>query len=214
MRISLRIGRRPALLRLAVAGVAGAGGGAATRGFLSSTESVLIAWDITALSYLALTWPAIWRLDAEGTERLATTEDNTRLATDTVIFGAALTSLLGMALLLVSRATGGTRLGEVIPGLGGVLLSWALIHTMFTLRYARLYYDNNAGGLLFSQETPPSYSDFAYVAFTVAMTFQPADTRVTTGQMRMMLLRHSLVSYMFGAAIFALVIQFLGRLTI
>ena len=55
-------------------------------------------------------------------------------------------------------------------------LSWGLVHTLFTLRYASLYYHGPDGGVNFNQAEPPNYGDFAYLAFTVGMTFQVSDT--------------------------------------
>jgi uncharacterized membrane protein len=196
---------------LAVAAVIGAAGGVATSFLGRSAEAALIGWDLTALTYLVITWPVILPLDAERTRQLATVEDNTRGWTDAVLFSAAMASLLGLGLLLVSRARAdGARLQELSVGLAGVLLSWALIHTIFTLSYARLFYDHDQGGVDFNQAAPPAYSDFAYLAFTVGMTFQVSDTAVTSRAMRHTVLRHALVSYLFGAVIFAVTINLLA----
>ncbi len=50
-------------------------------------------------------------------------------------------------------------------------MAWAAVHTVFTTRYARLYYSGSDGGIDFNQDDPPQYSDFAYLAFTIGMTF-------------------------------------------
>ena len=92
------------------------------------------------------------------------------------------------------------------------MLSWALIHTIFTLRYARLFYSQEHGGIDFHHQSPPAYSDFAYLAFTVGMTFQVSDTELTTRQMRATVLRHALVSYLFGAVFVAMTINLLAQL--
>jgi uncharacterized membrane protein len=173
----------------------------------------LIGWDLTALTYLVMTWPVILPLDAERTRRLATAEDQTRGWTDALLFSAALASLLGLGVVLRGQGHGdGTRLRELAVGLAGVVLSWALIHTTFTLRYARLFYGEDPGGINFNQPAAPAYSDFAYLAFTVGMTFQVSDTNVTTGTMRAAVLRHALVSYLFSAVILALTINLLAGL--
>ncbi len=211
MRVSFQRGHRPAALRLAVASAIGAVGGLIARTRFPTLDAVLIGWDITALIYLSITWPVIWFLDAEETRRLATAEDNTRPLADATLSAAAAGSLLGVVVLLASRRTGGAQVEEVAPGIGGVLLSWALIHTMFTLRYARIFYEEEAG-VYFNQHSPPAYADFAYVAFTVGMTFQVSDTAITTTRMRTTVIRHALVSYMFGAAIFAVSVNILAGL--
>jgi len=54
----------------------------------------------------------------------------------------------------------------------------------------------------------PDYHDFAYVAFTIGMTFQVSDTDVNTQAMRRIILRHALLSRLFGAVIVATTIKF------
>ena len=60
--------------------------------------------------------------------------------------------------------------------LASVVASWAAIHTVFALRYARMYLTDGAGGIDFHQDEPPRYTDFAYVAVTVGMSFAISDT--------------------------------------
>lgn len=210
--MSFAKGHRPALLRLAFAAAVGAGAGVAAGVIGPSTQAALIGWDLTALTFLAITWPVILPLDAEQTRQLATFEDQTRGWADAMLFSAALASLLGMGLLLRGDGHGGVRLPELFVALSGVLLSWALIHTLFTLRYARLFYGEGRGGLNFNQEAPPAYVDFAYLAFTVGMTFQVSDTVVTSRAMRGTVLRHAMVAYMFSVLIIALTINILAGL--
>jgi len=96
-----------------------------------------------------------------------------------------------------------------------VFLSWAVVHTEYTLRYARLFYAGKAGGLDFHQipNTEPQYSDFAYVALTVGMTFQVSDPEVTSTVMRATILRHALLAYLFGVVIIGIVINVVAGLT-
>jgi uncharacterized membrane protein len=213
VRVSLERGHRPAALRVAAAALVGIAAGLGAEFVGPSVQAGLIGWDLTVLTYLAITWPVILPLDATQTRNLATSEDNTRGWTDAILVTAATASLLGLGMLLAGRArTDSARLQELFVGLAGVLLSWALIHTIFTLRYARLFYDDDQGGIEFNQAAPPAYADFAYVAFTVGITFQVSDTAVTTAAMRGTVLRHALLSYLFGAAIFALTINLLAGL--
>lgn len=94
----------------------------------------------------------------------------------------------------------------------GVVLSWFVVHTLFAARYARIYYTGPDGGVNFNQPEPPRYSDFAYVAFTIGTTFQISDTNLTSNEMRRTVLRHSMVSYLFGAFIIAVTVNLLAGL--
>ena len=84
-----------------------------------------------------------------------------------------------------------------------MVVSWFAVHTVFTLRYAHLYYLED-GGIDFHDARDPSYADFAYMAFTVGMTFQVSDTDVTSRRIRASVFRHALLSYVFGIAVIAL----------
>jgi uncharacterized membrane protein len=81
------------------------------------------------------------------------------------------------------------------------------------LRYARLYYrSGQIGGIDFNEEGPPDYLDFAYVAFTIGLTFQVSDTNLSSKQIRRLALRHALLSYLFGAVIIGLTINVVATL--
>jgi hypothetical protein len=66
--------------------------------------------------------------------------------------------------------------------LASVVLSWAMVHTIYALRYAHLYYDGTDCGIDFNDSGRPTYADFAYLAFTIGMTFQVSDTVLTSQQ--------------------------------
>jgi uncharacterized membrane protein len=86
-------------------------------------------------------------------------------------------------------------------------VSWVAIHTVFTLRYAQLYYSGAPGGIDFNQPEPPAYVDFAYLAFTIGMAFQVSDTGLQTRKIRATVLRQALLSYVFGVVIVAMTIN-------
>ena len=91
--------------------------------------------------------------------------------------------------------------------------SWIVLHTILTLRYARLYYSNPKGGIDFKQDGDPTFRDFAYVAFTVGMTFQVSDTDIGKPAIRETVLRHALLSFIFGAVIIAITINLVAGLS-
>ena len=185
--------------------------GGATVPFLPWELSPLVGWDAAALIYLTSVWRRIWPLDAEQTARHAEREDPTRAAADLMLIVAALVSLLAVGAVLI---TGDSSKGGVEVGFGvaSVVVSWAIIHTIFTVRYADLYYGGADGGLDFHDEEHPRFADFAYLAFTVGMTFQVSDTEVNASRIRAQVLRHALLSYLFGTVIVALTINLIAGL--
>jgi uncharacterized membrane protein len=82
-----------------------------------------------------------------------------------------------------------------------------MLHTIFTLRYTELYYATPEGGIDFNQDEPPQYTDIAYMAFSLGMTYQVSDTAIRTRAIRTEALRHSLLAYVFATLILAATIN-------
>ena len=93
-----------------------------------------------------------------------------------------------------------------------VVSSWALIQTNYLLHYARVYYEDGAGGIEFNQDADPEYTDFAYFAVGLGMTYQVADTNVTRNAIRRIVIAQTLLAYLFGAGIIATVINLISGL--
>jgi uncharacterized membrane protein len=181
---------------------------------LAWQAAILVGWDAAALCYLVWTWATVGRLDPAGTKRHANVEDpSRRVAEGIVLFaGVALLAAVGLVLIKAGQSHGGTKAYLITVGIVSVVLSWATVHTVFTLRYTRSHYQPPEGGVDFNEKDPPAYLDFAYLAFTIGMTFQVSDTDLTTKQIRRIALSHALMSYLFGAVIVALAINIVASL--
>lgn len=199
--------------RVVTSAAVGACGAALAAFFLPWALAPLVGWDIAAVTLVNWVWLSIWKLDGEQTGNHAEREDPTRGAADLALLLAAVASLLAVGYVIVSAGKGFWGGVQVAFGVASVVFSWAVIHTMFTLRYARLYYAGADGGINFHEDAKPRYSDFAYLAFTVGMTFQVSDTEVNTSAFRATILRHALLSYLFGTVIVALTINLVAGLT-
>src|SRR5665811_390108 len=173
------------------------------------TYAPVVGWAAASLTYMAWVWLVIGRLDAQQTALHAVREDPSRAISDVLVLIASLASLGAVAIILVEARSAPAARGGVLAGLAvaSVVLSWLLLHTLFTLRYASLYYRDEVGGVDFNQQEPPQYSDFAYLAFTIGMTFQVSDTNVERHTIRSTALRHALLSYIFGSFILATTIN-------
>jgi uncharacterized membrane protein len=176
---------------------------------------LLAGWDVATIAYMLFVWSVVWPLDARETARAAEHEDPTRTAADLLQLSAAVTSLVAVGFEIAAAADtdGVTRVVHLLLGLGSVAVSWALVHTIFTLRYARLYFEDEDGGIDFPQNEPPTYADFAYVAFTIGMTFQVSDTTLQSRAMRVAALRHALLSFLFVTGILAATVNLVAGLT-
>lgn len=190
-----------------------AGGGAA---FLGPWQlSILAGWDATALVLIVWIWANIFHLSAEQTRALGCWEDDSRATSWLLLLTASSASLAGVLLAFVKAKSSSSALATVltVAALTTVVCSWFLVHTVFTLRYGHLYYEEPIGGIDFkSPNYSPDYRDFAYVAFTVGMTFQVSDSDITSTQIRRTVLRQSLLSYLFGVVIVATTINVIAGL--
>ena len=177
--------------------------------------SVLAGWDVTALLMLGWIWLSIHRLDPTETARLATSEDDSRATTRLLLVAACVASLVGVlfALLKAGNTAGSMRAALTVTAILTITASWALVHTLYALRYAHLYYSGDPGGIDFKNDDErPDYTDFVYVAFTVGMTFQVSDTDIQASPIRRAVLRHALVAYLFGTVIVASAINVIAGL--
>lgn len=178
--------------------------------------AVLAGWDVAALSVVVGVWLVVGRTTPEQTAALATVEDPSRTASEVLFLLAATASLAGVALAFVKAQEGDPLYRPLLMTMGVVtiVLSWVLVHTLFMLRYAHLYYSGPAEGIDFKTKGAerPDYLDFAYTAFTIGMTFQVSDTDITRRDIRRTVLRQSLLSYLFGAVIVASAVNVIATL--
>lgn len=175
----------------------------------------LSGWDIGALVFLSWMWHSLWSLDAARTARQATRESPRRGAADGLLLSASVVSLIAVGLVLVRAGHSSGLTKGLLVGLGvvSVVLAWSIVHTVFTLRYAKLYYEDRPGGVDFNEDELPCYTDFAYLALTIGMTFQVSDTNLQTKSIRRTALGHAVLSYMFGALIIATTINLIAGLS-
>jgi len=201
-------------VRCAVSGALGVVAGLVGTVVVGWQAAILVGWDAAALCYLVWTWKTIGGLDASSTRRHANREDVSRRVAEVIVLvaGVALLAAVGLVLIKAGQSHGGTKAYLITIGIVSVVLSWATVHTVFTLRYTRSHYQSPEGGVDFNEKDPPAYLDFAYLAFTIGMTFQVSDTNLTTKPIRRIALSHALMSYLFGAVIVALAINIVASL--
>jgi uncharacterized membrane protein len=168
----------------------------------------IAGWIVAVTVMLAGVWRRAWPQDHAGTKRLAERESLTR-TTDTEVLLAACASL-GAVLLALIRSHGRQDAWATVAVVFSVVtiaLSWCLVNTVFALKYARLYYLDEQGGIDFRQRDPPAYSDFAYLAFTVGMSFAVSETEPASTAIRKVALGHALLAYTFGTVILAVAVN-------
>jgi uncharacterized membrane protein len=194
--------------------------GAVTFFFVKDNPSVpavtLITWIAIALSIIILDWITILWAHPKEIRKIASLEDSSRLMIFIFVMAASLVSLIAILLLLKSAkgASDDTVAGYIILAMAAVIVSWWLVHTVFTMRYAHLYYNTDdgkktpVGGLEFpGDDKEPDYLDFVYYSFVVGMTFQVSDVEISSKHIRRLTWAHGLISFAFNTAIVALSIN-------
>ena len=173
-----------------------------------------IGWAAACVVYISWVWTVIGKMDARATATHATREDPARATSEVLIVLAGTASLVAVAFVLVQAKGSHGSTKDVLASIAvlSVALSWFLVHTLFTLRYARLYYTGVDGGIDFNQKEPPSYLEFAYLSFTIGMTFQVSDTNLEAPDIRATALRHGLLSFVFGSVVLATTINLIASL--
>jgi uncharacterized membrane protein len=193
-----------AVIRLAGAVVIGGAIGAVVGVVVDSALGVLVGVAATATTFVAAGWLLLWPMDAATTERNAGREEFQPVLEELVVVAAALMALTSIVLLL---RRGDSDPGHAATALAGVFTTWAGLHLMYATRYAYLYYAAPAGGIDFNSEEPPAFRDFFYFSYNLGMTYQVSDTGVSSAVIRAVVLRHTLLSYVFGTAILATTIN-------
>lgn len=207
--------RAPAMRRLVVSGALGLLAAAIALTASAPWQlTVIAAWNTAAAAYLVLVWLTISRFSPKQTHAMATIEDNSRHWAGFVLIASSVASLVGVVFGLhrANLAHGGLRVWLTTGVITGVILSWTVVHTVYVLRYAHIYYSTGGHGITFPGNEEPDYIDFAYVAFTLGMTFQVSDNAFSSRRIRRTALVHCLLSYLFGAVIIATSINVLAGL--
>ncbi|HET9621075.1 MAG TPA: DUF1345 domain-containing protein [Kofleriaceae bacterium] len=172
----------------------------------SATTHALVAGDAACFFILAVQFFIISRANAAETRRRAASYDPGRGVVWIVVILASILGLFASAVVVRQGKSMSSFEGQlhVVLCFTSVVLSWLLSHASFTLRYAHLYYRGEAkGGIDFPGDDDPDDSDFAYLAFTIGMTFQVSDTDITSSEIRRTVLRHGLLSFVFNTVIIA-----------
>jgi uncharacterized membrane protein len=201
-RVALAVGI--GLVTLVAAFLAGAGW----------TVALSLSWIAAAFISDSLLLYRVVPMNSADTAVHAQAEDYSRRTSDLVLLSASAASLVAVAFILVdARHHSGTEKGLLIAlAISVVALSWTTVHLVYTVRYGDIFYADPVGGVTFNQDEKPNYRDFAYLAFTIGMTYQVSDTSLTNTVIRRAVSRHALLSYLFGAVIVALAINTVSSL--
>lgn len=187
---------------------------------MEATNRIILGWDMFCLSMLFFSWILFFTTTSDDLCVVVEKQDDGLKVIFGIVTIAIFFSVFGtVAMMLENNESPENKLLHIMVSLSPVLLSWGLLHTMFTIRYAHLYHDHDRlgtgskiGGIEFPSKESPDYLDFAYFSFVVGMTFQVSDISISSRAIRRFTLMHSLISFAFNTVIVALTINTIAGL--
>ncbi len=204
------------LLSLALAGI--------TFFFIPHGSGVLMesmaVWIAFAFTYLITGWIILFHRPIDSIRQSAKKDDGSKLFVSLMVLLSSFASYCMVLLLMVSHSEENTNpILFVLICISGILLSWFMVHTLYTFHYAHMYYDEAPGdkakdaeGLEFPQKEAPDYLDFAYFAFVIGCTFQVSDVEISSRSIRRVVLVHQLISFGMNTFVVALTINLVAGL--
>jgi len=185
---------------------------------LSTLLLIAACWTAFAISVIVSSWFVFFKLPVDEIINKANREDGGRVFVFLFILLSSFASLITVLLLVTGESKGIHEVFTVIISVLGMMVSWVMVHTIFTFHYAHLYYfegrdDTPKGEALdFPGTKKPDYLDFAYFSFIIGMTFQVSDVSIHSRITRRTVLAHSLLSFALNTFVVALTINLVAGL--
>lgn len=157
----------------------------------SLLQRPMIGWNVLAWLYLLFLWRLMLVSTPTHIRQIARKQDESASIVLALVSISCLVSILAILFELSSAKQASNSLKTLHLALTGTTLSvsWLLLPTAFTMHYAHQFYCRGASQaplpLLFPGNlTAPTYLDFAYFSFTIAVALQTADVAVGTAEVR------------------------------
>ena len=179
---------------------------------------ILMSWETFTICLITMDWITFSVTKTDQIREQARIQDSSRTIIFLIILVSTLASFLAILLLIVTKENFKNQQSiHLIIAVAGLILSWILIHSIFTLRYAHIYYDDDeddpkkhAAGLNFPDDGKPDYKDFAYFSFVIGMTFQVSDVQIESKKIRRIVLWHAMLSFFYNTIMIALTINMIA----
>jgi len=186
---------------------------------LNAVLTTTLLWDTFAFTFILTSWVVFFSRPVADIIAQANKEDGSKLFVLFITIVTSFASMFAVMLLVLSREQSPDRVVlAVILAVAGMMLSWVMVHTIFSFQYAHLYYfkanDDTPDGeaLDFPATKKPDYLDFAYYSFVIGMTFQVSDVNINSRLVRRTTLAHALLSFALNTFVVALTINLIAGL--
>jgi uncharacterized membrane protein len=188
---------------------------------ISGRLRFILSWDIGVTVALTLMLVTLRHATPERMRTIAARQVTGKWTVLGLTVVAATASLVTIAaeVPLIKTAGESGQIARLTLVLVTIVLSWAVINTIFALHYAHDYYLGASGreqcvhgGIVFPGNRPPAYGDFVYFSFTIGMTFQVSDTQITDPAVRQLAITHGIISFFYATGILALTVNLVAGL--
>jgi uncharacterized membrane protein len=184
--------------------------------WLHGATRFVAAYDAGAVTLLGFFWLKGLHDDPRLTRARAAVDDPGKNLILLVVLLAVVVGLVSAIAIVghgpqVQNAT--EKWTAYVLGVLAIAVGWLLVHTVYTFRYAHLYwYDDDGdgtacGGIKFPGTEEPSDIDFAYFAFCIGTSFAVSDPQVTETRVRRDVIAHSILSFAYNSLIVGMVIN-------
>ncbi|WP_027580773.1 DUF1345 domain-containing protein [Bradyrhizobium sp. Ai1a-2] len=175
---------------------------------LRPVTRLLIGWDIFVALYLALAFTMMLQCTIAYIRRNAILQDDGRFL---ILLVTAFGAFASLAAIIFELGASKSSPEALTLAIVTIALSWALVHTAFSLHYAHEYYrGKEPGGLQFPsgrERIEADYWDFVYFSFVIGMTAQVSDVGITDRIIRRTATVHGIISFVFNTALLALMVN-------
>ncbi len=169
---------------------------------------LLAGWDVFAALYLVLVFTMVFRSGLTHIRRNAVLQDDGRFL---ILVVTGLGAFASIAAIVFELGASNRSAPALVLATVTIVLSWAAVHTVFSLHYAHEYYrGSKPGGLQFpsgDQQEDADYWDFVYFSFVIGMTAQVSDVGITDKIIRRTATVHGIISFVFNTALVALMVN-------
>lgn len=184
---------------------------------LSNLMLFMLSWIAFAFPYTLMNLLIVFKRTVAQIKKTAMADDGSSAFVLLMILLASFASVFTVLLLIISKEEQPyDKVLFSITALSGMLISWIMIHTVFTFHYAHMYYNDGkkaSRGLAFPGDEDPDYLDFAYFSFVIGCTFQVSDVEITSKPMRHLALLHGLLSFGLNTFVVALIVNLVAGIS-
>lgn len=183
--------------------------------WLHGATRFVAAYDAALLTLLSILWLNALHADARLTRARAELDDPGRNAITLIVLGTVVVGLVA-AIAIVGHGpqvkNDAEKWTAYALGVLAISLGWFVVHTVYTFRYAHLFWfdedqDGEPGGFNFPGTENPSDYDFAYFSFCIGTSFAVSDPQVTETRVRREVMVHSIISFAYNSVIVGMVIN-------